>query len=169
MSDVFKEQIVRQYSDTKELALRISVSLAAGMISFIAINLIGVLGLFITFFVILGAYHLLSMFNREFEYIFTNGDLDIDCIYSKKKRKRVFAADSNNIEIIVPFSDNSHNKDFEKAAVVKDCSSRKNPQGTYKLLGNYKSRKFMVLFEPNESLIAAMLPYLGQRKFIKQL
>ncbi|UKI37385.1 MAG: DUF6106 family protein [Clostridiales bacterium] len=40
--------------------------------------------------VVYGAYILITHFNVEYEYILTNGDIDIDKIIAKKKEKKSF-------------------------------------------------------------------------------
>ena len=42
----------------------------------------------------------------EYEYLYVNGELDIDAIYSKQKRKKMGSYDASELEILAP--ENSH-------------------------------------------------------------
>lgn len=45
-----------------------------------------------------GTYKLISLLSVEFEYIFTNGDLDVDKITAKSSRKRMVSIKCNQVE-----------------------------------------------------------------------
>ena len=40
--------------------------------------------------------------NVEYEYVFVNGDLDIDKIMNKARRKRMFSVDADQMELLAP-------------------------------------------------------------------
>ena len=42
-------------------------------------------------------YRIITSRNIEYEYIVTNGDLDIDIIVAKRKRKRIFSANCKEL------------------------------------------------------------------------
>ena len=100
--DTYLEQIVKIKLDGK----------AKGMIfGIIAVDALLVLGLaflslFISPFLLLlvlgaacfGSYKLFSMLSVEFEYIITNGDLDIDRITAKSSRKRMMTIKCTKVE-----------------------------------------------------------------------
>ena len=47
-------------------------------------------------------YFKLPSFDLEFEYLYVNGELDVDKIMSKTKRKRVARIDMDKVELIAP-------------------------------------------------------------------
>ena len=88
MNDAYSELLVKKEQTIKEKAIKVLV--------IALIVLAAVAGIFITpialvVAVVLGAaaYFLLPNLDLEFEYLYVNGELDIDRIASRAKRKRV--------------------------------------------------------------------------------
>ena len=94
--DIFFEQLVKMKRTGKELSVVALYWLAAVVLifllymvmmlsggTFMSICLAAMVG------VIYGAYKLSGRTSFEYEYIFTNGDLDIDKIIAKSSRKRL--------------------------------------------------------------------------------
>ena len=50
-------------------------------------------------------YRAYLMFNVEYEYIVTNGELDIDRIIARRGRKRMINIKTNAYELIAPYDD----------------------------------------------------------------
>ncbi|HEX3030256.1 MAG TPA: hypothetical protein VHT34_13385, partial [Clostridia bacterium] len=46
------------------------------------------------------AYYLATSKNIEYEYIYTNGELDIDRIIAQKRRRRMFSTSCKNFDIV---------------------------------------------------------------------
>ena len=93
-------------------------------------------------------------FDVEYEYLYVNGELDIDAIYSKQKRKRVGTYDMAELEILAP--EKSHALDSymnNKSIKMKDFSSG-NPQAkSYILIMNSDSERQSVKVEIDEAII----------------
>ena len=53
--------------------------------------------------------HYVPKLEVEYEYLYVNGELDIDAIYSKQKRKKMGSYDASELEILAP--ENSHELD----------------------------------------------------------
>ena len=49
-------------------------------------------------------YFYLPRLSVEFEYLYVNGELDIDRIFSQSRRKRAASYELSNMEIMAPFS-----------------------------------------------------------------
>jgi len=84
------------------------------------LGLLGIGGIFsgaafisgVVFLIIaIGLYFLKRNYYVEYEYNFTNGDIDVDKIYEMKKRKRVITFSVKNLELLAPEGSN-HVKDF---------------------------------------------------------
>ena len=81
--DTFFEQIIAVKKNGKALAAIIGIWLAAFLVCFVLIMFMGVLGTFSLLLAagaLFGAYKLSVRFNVEYEYIVTNGTMDIDKI-----------------------------------------------------------------------------------------
>lgn len=69
-------------------------------------------------------------FYIEYEYVFTNGDIDIDKIIEMKKRKRAYEFNIKDVELLVPVESDEY-KDHTKSPdtkvenfVVKGCEKK---------------------------------------------
>ena len=106
MNDVFVEQIVEKRQDLKTVLLKTGIVLAALLLSSVFL-FFGILRMFFPFVFavsIYGAYLLIRSQNFEFEYSFTNGDLDIDRIFSRRSRKGSFP-ECSFVRYMAPMSD----------------------------------------------------------------
>lgn len=169
MSDVFKEQIVKKIPTTKDFLIKAGLVLLVIVIFFVSATLIPSFAMFIVLAAGVGVYYLFSFFNVEYEYVFTNGELDIDIIYNKNRRKRVFNADIRSIDIMCRIDDNNHIHDFNGAQEIKNYSSGKENENTYAFMTSYKGKRIKVIIEPNEMMINAFSTVLTPRKLIKKV
>jgi hypothetical protein len=169
MGDIYKEQLVKKDGSADFpvragiMAAAFLICLAAAGASLIVAPLFQFMPL-IVIAVLAGAVYLVRMRNIEYEYIFTNGELDIDCIYNKTKRKRVFSAEVKafeSFEAVAPGALQGRGE-IEK----KDFTGGKEKDNVYAFVCTYQGKRLKGLIEPNEKMLQAMLPYLG-RKYIK--
>ena len=101
----------------------------------------------------------------EYEYSFTNGDLDIDKIMAKRKRTRELEINQRQIRVMAPYTAEfeSETRDY-KVSEVKDFSSHKNAAGRWffiyeKTDGGYA----FVVIQPSVKLREAMAKYMRSR------
>ena len=122
MGDVFIEVLVkrnRKATDTlmKTLLIAFVVVLFAGGILFIPLLL--PLGLIVG---MVEWFFILPRFDVEYEYSFVNGEIDIDVIYSKEKRKHLESIDVDTFECVAIYG--SHELDrFQHDFAVVDYSA----------------------------------------------
>ena len=93
----------------------------------------------------------------EFEYLYVNGELDIDKIMSKVKRKRVGSFDISKAEMVAPVK--SHELDYyrqSKDLKVVDCSSGDDHANVYGMVIKDEKGMKLVLFEPNQEILNDM-------------
>ena len=170
MGDVFKEQLVKKITTGKDTASNIGI-VALAVIIFFFCTTIQALGPFLIFILIaLGAvcYFLITRRNIEYEYIFTNGDLDIDAIYNKSKRKRLFSSSVKDFEIMAPVQDTAHTHELSGATETKDYSSGVTGPNTYAFMTSYKGKRLKIIIEPNDMMLKAFSTVLTPRKLIKK-
>jgi len=163
MKDVFKEQLVKRRPNIKTTLAK------AGLVS-AAIFLMAIIVFFeaISIFfpllwavIIFGTYFLIRRFNIEYEYVLTNNELDIDIIYGKSRRKRVFSSNVRDFEAFRPTNSKEMEHGFSGAAVRADYSggpSDNVPQ--YEFLVNYMSKRMRIIFEPNQDMLSSIIPHL---------
>ena len=164
MGDVYKEQIVAKKTSAREVLTRTGIIIAALAVAILVMLLApGILPMVCVLLVIL-VYYLFSYLVVEFEYIFTNGDLDIDIIYSKSRRRRVFTGSAKSFEAFATLKDAAHSGQFGQTAGTKCYASSKAAENAYAFISTYKGKRLKVIFEPNETIMTAMNPFLGQNR-----
>ena len=145
MSDLYRELLIKrapQPSDLlKKTGMIVLTLLAAGAVIFtpwaaIALLVMGVLD-----------YFFLPSFNLEYEYLYVNGELDVDKITSKSKRKRVASYRMEDMEMIAPW--NSHEMDYyrngHKGKVIDFSSGRKDGKPYAMVYGGEKGTEIVLL------------------------
>jgi hypothetical protein len=171
MSDVFKEQLVKKEKNNKDNLMRVGIVAGAiivflGFSAFTANPVVSALFPFV-FLVLCGAaYVLFTMLNVEYEYIYTNGELDIDRITNKSRRKRVFSSDVRAIEIMAHAEDRDHASEFKNVEKTLDFSSGKIKPNTYYARVPYEGKMIKLVIEPNQEIQDFMIHVLTPRKFL---
>lgn len=167
MSDIFIEQLVKKETKSSDKIKTILYFLTATILSFVSLIYLGFIFPLVLAGSFFGAIYLSSLNNVEYEYIFTNTELDIDAIYNKQRRKRKISTDLKQSTLITYFN----NKQYENAhndAKVLDFSSGANYQNVYYIITNIDNKKVKLLFEPNEEMISALEKKLSRNIFIKK-
>jgi hypothetical protein len=168
MGDVFKEQIVKRQPNAKNTAIKAGLIAGVVIIFFVANIFIGQWGLYVAVAAGFFAYILMGRQNVEYEYIFTNGELDIDIIYNKSKRKRLFSGRVTDFEIMAHVEDKNRVGDFNSATETHDYSSGVVSNDSYAFLTAYKGKRLKIIFEPNEMMMKCISSVLTPRKLIKK-
>jgi len=163
MGDVFKEQIVKRQGTMKDTGIKVCLVIIVLLIGFVVFVNIPQLGVLVWFALGFGARFLMSYLNVEYEYVFTNGELDIDIIYDKSRRKRVFSANVKQFEIMAHIENKEHEHTFSSAHEVRDYSSGVNGPDTYMFFTVYQGKKVKVIIDPNEKMLKAFSGVLTRR------
>lgn len=163
--DVFLEYLLDKKSTAADVLKKVGIVAAALVVMLIVINVFAMFGqIMLTYVplaiagVVYGAYVLMRNFNLEYEYIFTNGDLDIDIIKSRKVRKRLTSLSTKNIEIMARKENDVYKRDFESEAIAKKYDAVYNPDkgGIFCAIYNVDGVRTMLTFQPPEKLAEAM-------------
>ncbi len=152
--DLFNEKIVKKDYEIKDFLFVIGVVLA-GFILIYATLLTGMPML--VPIVITGAgygmFRLIPNVSIEYEYIVTNGDLDIDKIIAKRKRVRIFAGESKDFEIIAKVNSERFTGEYKGITNKIEAVSNMKAENVYFLVTMYKGNRIIVYFEPNERML----------------
>ncbi|MCL2223732.1 MAG: DUF6106 family protein [Defluviitaleaceae bacterium] len=163
MGDVFKEQLVKRQGTVKDTAIKVCLFIIVGLIGFMALLQLGSLGVLITFALVFGARFLISYLNVEYEYVFTNGELDIDIIYDQARRKRLFSVHLKSVEIMAHIDDKNHEHTFNSAQAILDYSSGTSGPNTYAFIAVHQGKKTKIIIEPNDKMLKAFSSTLTRR------
>ncbi len=166
--DIFVEQIVKKASSGKDLALKIliiagAVVLAAACIFvFLFIIPFPGLGLLLMFGICYGSYFLLTNLDCEYEYIVTNGEIDIDKIIAKRKRVRLITAKAPTFEAFGEYTDSSPDA-AESVTVVKAVGENESGADAKNYYADFKhaaAGNVRLIFTPEERVVEAITPFL---------
>lgn len=154
--DVFFEQIVPIKKSVGNLIALVGLWLVAViLIVFLFLtNILGSFSLILCFGIGYGAFWLSNKFNVEFEYIITNGTLDIDKITNKSSRKRILSFELSQVTRLEKYNPAATSNINQKEIVVA-C----NPQepGAYFITADRTGKKSVnLIFAPNKKLQSAI-------------
>lgn len=160
MGDVFLEQIVKKKDTTKDRILKVLIMLGGVFLCFVALLFIGsqFVGS-IMMLVAVGALYFAWVFvtslNMEFEYIFTNGEIDIDKIIAKRRRKRITTVKVSTFDEFELYNHEKYSKEQFDVRIFAGIGPLE--EGTY--CASYRGRegkKCLLVFNPNERILEAI-------------
>lgn len=93
-------------------------------------------------------------FSLEYEYVFTNGVLDIDVIKGRARRKNLVSVPCRKIEYMGPLP-----KNYQPANPVIDAIYDEKRSGKYVVTFSDHGIKTDLLFQPPERILQSMKPY----------
>lgn len=152
MSDLYSEVLVKRQPTMKDKLIK------AGLIIFTGGAVAAGLVMPVLWIVAIGlgvaCYFIFQKTDLEYEYLFVNGELDVDVIMGKAKRKRIKSFDMQAVEIIAPL--NSHRVDYYKGNTrmkTFDYSSGVAEHKQYMMIVNdSKEGSCKVILEPGDEL-----------------
>lgn len=155
--DTFIEKLVTRRKGAKEGLIASGIVFGTILVIFIILQIKILFDLGIWMFLAVGAiylaYRLIVAQNVEFEYVVTNGDLDIDKIVARRKRKRIFSASCKDFEIVAKVSSSGFDEAARNTKVKIDAASMPSYPDAYYATLNYKGEKTLVIFEPDERML----------------
>lgn len=163
MSDFYTEQLVKKQTTMKDVflkALLVAVAIASVFTVFIF-----PVGILIPVVVIAAVVFLVRRLNVEYEYLYVNGDLDIDKIMNKSKRKRVFSGSISNMELLAP-EDSPELRQYQGEKVL-DFSSGIQDARRYVFVTVDNGQVSKIVFEPNDTIIEGIF-LMAPRKVIRR-
>ena len=157
MADVFVEQIIKKRLSLGGLAIRVGAIFLV-LIGILSFPWLRILALTITVLLIYLAYLAFVYTSAEWEYSFVNGELTIDKILGKRKRKPGESYDIRKAEIIAPA--NSEEIISRSQYLTKiDYTGSNNIDNHYSIIiDDVEGVKgaLMITFEPDERMLDAM-------------
>ena len=169
--DTFVEQLVKIEPTTKTKATVIAIwtvfiLMAIGLIAYCFINpSLSFVFIILAALCVYLAFNMSSKLNIEYEYINTNGEIDIDCVISKKKRQNMANFSCTDIESIEKYNPNKHivkkeNNNLYFACIPDDAS-------IVLKIKRHDRGYFFVVMSPNEDFRESLkkyLPYLLKKE-----
>ena len=162
--DSFFEQIVAIRKGLREYAITLAIWLGAlilaGILFFVTViyPFISTIGYFLIFLVFLFAVKLTKKLSIEYEYIFTNGTLDVDKIIAKNSRKRMLSFDVSEIDALGKYNQSIiENNNFDKKIIACNIEDR---DAYYIVKKSASKGKRLLVFAPDERIKGAIKSFL---------
>ena len=156
MSDLYTEEIVKKEKTGKDILIK--VLLAAGtLLAICSLMVLGWISLILIAVFGVADYFIIPSLDLEYEYLYVNGEIDIDKIMSRKKRKRIFSGDVSSLELLAPTQ--SHELDhYRSRSDIKksDFSSGRSDVKTFTMILKKEQGFEMITFEPGEIILKDM-------------
>ena len=154
MSDLYSELIIKRKSPLTEQVIKSLMIAATAALGFL--YLMTIKWTFLIALVIMAAadYFFIPGFNLEYEYLYVNGELDIDKIMAKSRRKKVCSLDMKNLECMAPLQ--SHTLDSyknNKNIKIADYSSGVKNERQYGMVMKDDHGLSMVIIEPDSVIL----------------
>lgn len=161
MGDTFIEQMIKQKASAMDILKKFLVGMLGATLSIVAMffflnsPMLGPIALLVAVGAVYLAVRVITAINYEYEYIYTNGEIDIDRIAGKRKRKRITTIKITSFDVFEKYDFEKHSK--EKFDVKIDAAISPLDEGTYCAIFNGKEgKRCLLLFSPNERLLEAI-------------
>lgn len=154
MVELYAEAGVKRKDSLKTMFIRFLMifgAIASFLLTFSSSILI-----FISIAIIIGVVFMYPRLSIEYEYVFCDGQLDIDKIMGSSKRKNILRLDLEQVQIVAP--EGSHELDgYNKPdAKKKDYSSLRPDSKAYIIAVRIDGESLLIKFEPSEKMIQSM-------------
>ena len=156
--DTFFEQIIKVKRTGAQIAGVIGIGIAAVVLLYFSfwVMMIGLapIGFLLACGVCWGAYKLIMLSSIEYEYIFTNGDLDVDRITARASRKRMASVNCSKVERYGKYNPNARVSDSIKKVYIFCEPNDENAM--FLIAPNKKEGMVMIVFSPDERVRGAI-------------
>lgn len=152
MSDLYYELLVKKDTTAKDRITKYGLIVLTALAVFA--------GLFITPLMLIAAialgiacYFIIPKTDLEYEYLFVNGELDVDMVMSKSKRKKAKSIDITQADLVAPL--NSHRMDYyngnQKMKTI-DYSSGNPEHKRFAIITRDGTETCRFIIEPDEKM-----------------
>lgn len=173
MLDMYAEYIVKRRADVKSSLMKLFIILGSAILMYFAIaltqayNLIFIMPACVALIAWVG-YRAYLMYSIEYEYIVTNGELDIDRIIARRGRKRMVNVKTNAYELIAPYDD-EHRAAYEEGEFAKTIDARSSPAADawFVIAEVRDTGRVRILFEPTPKMLKIFSEYLPRKMAVR--
>ena len=162
MNEFLTEQLVKRRQTTVTTMKKAGLIAVTVLSAFLA--LFHPLLIWVTIILAVVDSFLFKRMNLEFEYLYFNGDLDIDKIMNMQSRKRVFSSNIKEMEVIA-WSGSVELQQYQRYKVL-DFSTQNPDDKVYEMVTQFKGETVRVLFNPNEKILSEMKNMAPRKVFI---
>ncbi len=151
IQDAYVEHLVKRKTPPYAIAVKVLLGILFAVALFMALTTY--IGILVLLAVCALSYFVLLNLNIEFEYLYIDGQLSIDKILNRNKRKKMLECDKDSLLMLAPL-DSYVLKDYEGTGVkVIDCSSGRADAKKYAFIYQSGQQRMKVIIEPNDKLL----------------
>lgn len=160
--DLFFEQLVKIKPKPATVIVKILMYVVALMLVFFMVSFALKNPFFLsfvvvlTFLVVLGLSKALKLLNIEYEYIITNGEMDVDRIIGKEKRKRMITFDLRRVEEAGVYNSEAAKRLGTQSFADKLMACDSREVNRLYLVTRQKKGLCLVVIAPNEKMAGAL-------------
>ncbi len=166
--DVFVEYMVKKQNTGKDVLLKVVYAVLGVGLLFLAFILSPFLGMFGSIAIlagcgaVYGAYYLITSMNVEYEYIITNGEMDVDKIIARRRRKRLLTANARRFDEFGAYNHQSMaSRSF--ANRVYACTAPEDPGNYYAVFNHPTLGETLLVFTPNDKVLDSMRGFIPRQ------
>lgn len=166
--DLFVEKIIERKKNIFDYMIIFSIFFISLFVALLILIFFNISPVSVMLIAALGylVYYLISLRKIEYEYAFTNGELDIDKIIAQKKRKRIFSASCRDFEIFRKYDGKGHNNDIADVPKKIKAVTSMDSENIYFFIAKYKGGKTLVFFEPDKRMLDSLKPYVSKKMIL---
>lgn len=170
MGDVFIEQLVKKKSTGIDMLKRVGIILGVIVICVVAAPFIftqfGSFAMLLCAGAIWFGFRLMTSLNTEYEYIVTNGELDVDKIMAKRTRKRLITVKFSTFKTFELFKPEQLQGTY--AAKIMACDTP-DSKTTYSATFNHpKFGECLLVFSPEQRILDEVIKYRSRRSVFER-
>lgn len=151
----YAEWLVKRKSTPSGVLARV-VSVFAEIILVFSTLIFGPYALVAAFFGGYGVYLVFQYTELEFEYFFLDGELKVDKIYGKNKRKNCGTYPMEKVELVAPLQSHQMDSYRQRNLPTLDYSSGIDANKRYAMIINLGMGMNFIVLEPNQEILDAM-------------
>lgn len=156
MGESYTEVIVKKRKTTQDTICQ-ALLVVLTVVAVLSFFVLGIVGLVILVAVAIADYLLFPSFDVEYEYLYVNGEIDVDKIMSKQKRKRIYSANLRELEIMAPTGSHALDSYNNRSDIkILDYSSKIADHKTYTIIRQGEKGMERLIFEPDETILQDM-------------
>jgi len=152
MNDTYREILVKKETTSVDMLKKYGLIFLTAA-SFLAFLFVHPLCILLTAGLGVACFFLLPRFDVEYEYLYVNGDFDVDRIFGKQKRKRAGSYNLEEMELIAPSSSHELDSYRNKGAVQMDYTSGQENVKTYTAVYMQDGNTKLVTYELDGDVI----------------
>lgn len=152
MSDLYYELLVKKDRTMKDVLIKFGLIGVTVIVVLIGLMFSPIL-LLVAVALGFACYFIIPKTDVEYEYLFVNGELDVDMVMSKSRRKRVKSIMIPEADLVAPL--NSHRLDYyngnQKMKVI-DYSSGNKEHRRFAVITRDQNDSCKIIIEPDERM-----------------